>query len=414
MQVDEFKATAKLIVSKEVQSQIMYLHHNVGNVEWSGLLFYSIVSGSVEEPGTLVLKTEKIYLMDIGSASYTEFNPDESIMDFYDKYPEAEANNWKWGMIHTHHNMACFFSGTDMDELTENSGSHNFYLSLIVNHASQFCAKIGVVVEIEEEVKRKYKFSRGLTFGGLFNKEPEVKLVKHLLVTNCDIIYEQNDFEVSRYEKIKADKTKVVVRHHSSHVNVGGFSGKQGSMFDEDYGNEMYLDSYEPYKWPDSYKKSKQSAVKHEANKVYLTKSKNEIKKYLACLFSLDSKNTKDLEAIIREVHVESTTNTTFDAVYWDSVHLSIKDIYFQMFDHTLYVSMYNKFFAQCLEVLKDYKNINCDITVDEMVRTLDEYIDREDEEIPEKAHTFGNVESEVDKQIREAKENIDKFIEDF
>lgn len=98
MQTIEFKAKSKLIISKEVLSQIAYLHNKIGDIEWSGLLFYKIISGDISEPATFVMKAERIYLMNIGSAAYTEFSPDESIVDFYEKYPESLA--MKWGMIH--------------------------------------------------------------------------------------------------------------------------------------------------------------------------------------------------------------------------------------------------------------------------------------------------------------------------
>ena len=34
----------KLIISKELQSEIMCLHARIGDVEWSGPVFYQIIS----------------------------------------------------------------------------------------------------------------------------------------------------------------------------------------------------------------------------------------------------------------------------------------------------------------------------------------------------------------------------------
>jgi len=39
--------------------------------------------------------------------------------------------------------MDAYFSGTDMDELNENSAHHNWYLSVVVNNMGKFVAKIG-------------------------------------------------------------------------------------------------------------------------------------------------------------------------------------------------------------------------------------------------------------------------------
>lgn len=40
----------ELVVSKELLSQISYLHNKIGGIEWSGLVFYKIVSGEISDP----------------------------------------------------------------------------------------------------------------------------------------------------------------------------------------------------------------------------------------------------------------------------------------------------------------------------------------------------------------------------
>ncbi len=90
----------KVIVSQYLKSQIDYFHKEVGNVEWSGVLHYKITKGSILEPANLEIRAENVYLMDIGTSSYTEYEMNEDIIDFYDKYPEVE--NMKKGHLHTH------------------------------------------------------------------------------------------------------------------------------------------------------------------------------------------------------------------------------------------------------------------------------------------------------------------------
>ena len=104
--------------------------------------------------------------MDIGSGVYTE----------YELLPRPGVNKSsfvKWAMkhvigkglqlghVHSHHEMATFFSGTDMDELEEGSGKHNYYLSLIVNNRNELIAKIGVL--LETEVEQELSFSKKIT-----------------------------------------------------------------------------------------------------------------------------------------------------------------------------------------------------------------------------------------------------------
>lgn len=98
----------KLIISKELQSEIMCLHARIGDVEWSGPVFYKIVSGNINAPGELVLKALHLFPSDVGNAAYTEYTLDEKIIEFYDAHPECDPTQegLKWGHLHTHHNMA--------------------------------------------------------------------------------------------------------------------------------------------------------------------------------------------------------------------------------------------------------------------------------------------------------------------
>lgn len=60
-------------------------------------------------------------------------------------------------LIHSHNTMKVFFSGTDMAELEDNSPSHNFYLSLIVNNAMDFTAKVSFIATAEIRQEAEYK-----------------------------------------------------------------------------------------------------------------------------------------------------------------------------------------------------------------------------------------------------------------
>lgn len=214
-----FKPT--LIISKEVQSQIMYLHNKVENIEWCGILFYSIVSGTITDPDNLILKAEKIFLGDIGVGTYTEMSTDETIIDFYDKYPEALTVPWKQGYTHTHHSMDTFFSGTDMQELHDNAGSHNYYLSLIVNHKSKFCAKIAIVAEAEiPETRSSYKF-KGNNTAEQFEFKNVGSKSDILMLLDCKIEFEQDEFEKLRYEHIKTEKAKSRAVYHNLNQGIG-------------------------------------------------------------------------------------------------------------------------------------------------------------------------------------------------
>lgn len=139
----------RVVISKQAKKQIDSLHAMVGRTEWSGVMFYKLVSGNLKNMKNLVFKVMFIYPMDIGTESFTSINMDGSIMDAYDINPELVYCNT--GLIHSHHDMDAFFSTTDMTELLANCANYNYYLSLIVNFEGDYVAK--VAFPVKESVK---------------------------------------------------------------------------------------------------------------------------------------------------------------------------------------------------------------------------------------------------------------------
>jgi hypothetical protein len=80
-----------------------------------------------------------MYLMDLGSSTYTEFDYTDKIIDAYDR--DEELMEKRAGLVHSHHTMNAFFSGTDQEELHEKAET-GLYLSLIVNNDLKPCAKL--------------------------------------------------------------------------------------------------------------------------------------------------------------------------------------------------------------------------------------------------------------------------------
>jgi hypothetical protein len=141
----------KLIVTKELQSKIHYLHKEVGRIEWCGIFTYIKEEGHISKPETVVIKAVDVYAMDIGSHSYTEFDSDDpkDMCNMMDRMPSFLDH--KYGLIHTHHEMTTFFSGTDIQELHDNVGNYNpYYISLIVNFAGTYSARVAFLKNIPE------------------------------------------------------------------------------------------------------------------------------------------------------------------------------------------------------------------------------------------------------------------------
>lgn len=143
------KGKGKMIIPREVKSIIDLLHSEVGNIEWCGVITYKKEAGHISDPESTIFRAVDIYPMDIGSHSYTEFDSDDpkEICDMYDRMPSYMDH--RYGLIHTHHTMNTFFSGTDMQELHDNVANYSpYYLSLIVNIKGDYTAKIAYLQKL--------------------------------------------------------------------------------------------------------------------------------------------------------------------------------------------------------------------------------------------------------------------------
>lgn len=225
----------KVIISKELQGQIDFLHKEVGSYEWIGILLYKKLEGDIADPSTLVLKAEKLFPMDIGTSTSTKAEISaEEVMVMYDKVPDILE--LKQGLIHTHHTMDSFFSGEDWDELDINVGNHNYYLSLIVNFKGTYVAKIAYLADVVNV----------FTFKNSDDEEKSMTSQKKIMmVFDLEIVKELGnvtpDF-IERYEDLKKSKKKsTYVTHSGPHYNWGRVddwddNSSEGSIGKKDVG----------------------------------------------------------------------------------------------------------------------------------------------------------------------------------
>ncbi len=179
----KFEKNPQLVLSKDFVCQTLFLHRKIKALEWSGLLYYSVIEGSIKEPGSLKMEAKHIFPMDKGTGTYTEYEVDESVIDFYDAVPGAME--MKVGQVHTHHSMSTSPSNTDTDELKENVKHHNYYLSLIVNFSGEYTAMIAL--EIETSGKQQMMDEAGKIHSW------NVKASKKTYMIDVDIVFDQVD-----------------------------------------------------------------------------------------------------------------------------------------------------------------------------------------------------------------------------
>ena len=139
----------KVIIPKKVEHIIRTFCNALPSNEWSGVLFYK-VNGSFKDKNLEII-CEDIFLMDIGTPTFTEFeftNPD--IASYLADHPDLM--DCYQGLIHSHDSMTAFFSGQDVNTLAIEAKDTVNFVSLIVNDAGVYVAAITRQKIIDETV----------------------------------------------------------------------------------------------------------------------------------------------------------------------------------------------------------------------------------------------------------------------
>jgi hypothetical protein len=97
-----------MVIPDEVEAKIRHLCNRVHDVEWSGTLFYN-AEGSMED-GTFKVTCVDFFVMDIGTAGFTQYDESVEVVDHMCQHPELLENGIYQGLIHSHNNMAKLFA----------------------------------------------------------------------------------------------------------------------------------------------------------------------------------------------------------------------------------------------------------------------------------------------------------------
>lgn len=197
----EMGSVGTFIVSKRLKAKIDYLHRVVGAKEWSGILLYKTKSRSIRNLKNLIFVGMDVYPMDIGSAGATSFDYDASIVDMYADIPDAMT--LQTGLIHTHHSMKAFISGTDFDEIITNASHYNYYVSLVVSFDQDYTCKVAFPTEVKNTVRFEIKDSNGK------NIPIKTEVVDHnLILSTLNVVFEQEssleDWFIKKIADIKS------------------------------------------------------------------------------------------------------------------------------------------------------------------------------------------------------------------
>ena len=220
------ESSCKLIISTLVEQKISICCRTLPNNEWSGTLFYKVVSGTYDN--NLVLEAQDFYLRDVGSATSTEFDDDA---DAFNYQIENNLEDSIQGLIHSHDTMPTFFSGTDDNTLKSMGKQMPHFLSLIVNNAGKYCAKI---------TRRR---SLQTCYTSFYGKEETCNDTVYIVEDkNVEVVFESAYNEINNYIKNRIS-TLTVPSKSVTNVNTSK-TKSYPTLWNENDFDDVYYNHY--------------------------------------------------------------------------------------------------------------------------------------------------------------------------
>jgi len=300
------------------------------------------VNGDVENPSNLKLEVVDFVLLDIGTAGYTEFDLTVPAMTkFLENHIEEYVmdNSIKTGIIHSHNQMSCFFSGTDTDTLLEKATEHSFFTSLIVNNRLDKIAKISYAGKLKT-VQTFYNRLGNIMLP--YSKEVEEDVV---FVIECEVNFENDgctDLElldqVKDAEEIKAKRVSLQKEADAlKPVKYGKNFFPKGGLALSDLDDEHYWngDWGQPAENQLSLFKEKSLETRVKESQMSLTeKCIKFAKKLLYIDYGGIETETASMKEV-REMYMDSYGETPID-VYLEEVDEALEDFFTHDFEKEL------------------------------------------------------------------------------
>ena len=226
----------KVIVPLEVIKKFDLLHKEWPNKEWGGLLFYnrneSIELSSLKDIEFIV---KDFYPMGLGDAGSNEFE----YTDITKGIKAVQGLDYQIGLVHSHHNISAFFSSTDINDLVVNHDKYDYYLSLVVNVAKSYVAKLAF--SGTTKVIRTFKENGSLI--EYVSEEPTM-FIGDLTVELGIESYNYPEWFINRINELKEAMKKPLYTLHTSNPYTP-MKPKNYNSFDDD--NDWYAKWNNPY-----------------------------------------------------------------------------------------------------------------------------------------------------------------------
>jgi len=224
-----------VFLSEKAFNKMKFLCENINKIEWSGCIVYSI-EGSLTHRESIHIEVHDLIPLDKGSAAFTSYSFDERVLNFI---VENNYLEYKIGHLHSHHTMNTFFSGTDLEEVNENSEFIKPYLSIIINNKYEFSCKLAFRLKVLGSSVYEYQDIDNNIKETYTNDKDE-----YVAYYDCDVIIPKlsiNDEEfMKQYENIIKPKPVAIV--NKNYQNYKGYQGYQSTLDLDDWVN--YNTSY--------------------------------------------------------------------------------------------------------------------------------------------------------------------------
>jgi len=125
----------QLNLSQTIVNKLNYFLYRFKSKEWSGPAWYA-VSKQDKHGFPEVLELVDFHPLDLGGSASTEWDAGDLASILKAKYKANEKLKLCYmGLVHSHHDMGAYFSGTDESTLVEMAPEESgFYPSLVVSH----------------------------------------------------------------------------------------------------------------------------------------------------------------------------------------------------------------------------------------------------------------------------------------
>jgi hypothetical protein len=132
----------KLIIPNKIANKYRYLLKRFKKTEWSGPAWYRAKFDKDGFPEQF--KIVHFHPLDLGHSTATEWEAKDLakiLKTTIEKHPSLK--HCFMGLIHSHHTMGAFLSGTDQETVQENAPREGFYCSLVVASAGKATEAFG-------------------------------------------------------------------------------------------------------------------------------------------------------------------------------------------------------------------------------------------------------------------------------